>query len=298
MEKAPAPPETRRVRTADGRWLVFDRYGDPGGRPLLYCHGWPGSRREAVLAAPAAARLGACLVAVDRPGMGGSTFQRRRRFADWPRDAARVMDALGHRRFGVIGVSGGGPYALATAALLPGRVRAVAVACGMGPADDPRALAAMLWTGRALIAAQRAAPGAARTLFRAIRAWGGGLGDDLIHLLEPSMPPADRRVWADRELLRTLAAAVREAFRQGPRGELWDGALYTLPWGLPLGRIRAPVRLLHGERDTVVPIALGEIVARRVPGARLARYADEGHWSLAIRHAEEVVAAASGRPAE
>jgi pimeloyl-ACP methyl ester carboxylesterase len=105
----------RTLRLGDGRRLGYAERGDPGGRPLLYFHGWPGARVEARLADEPAKAAGVRLVALDRPGMGFSDFQRGRTFVDWSADVVEVADALQLDRFAVLGISGGGPYAAACA---------------------------------------------------------------------------------------------------------------------------------------------------------------------------------------
>jgi pimeloyl-ACP methyl ester carboxylesterase len=108
-------------------------YGDPNGTPMLGFHGTPGSRFMLRLADGAAAELGIRLIAPERPGFGLSTFQKGRSLAGWARDVEAFTRALGVERFAVAGVSGGGPYAAACAAMLPDRVTAVGLVSPIGP---------------------------------------------------------------------------------------------------------------------------------------------------------------------
>src|SRR6266536_1812907 len=116
----------RTSRPARSLSLAYTHYGDPNGQPVMYFHGWPGSRLEAELVSGEARTAGALVIAVDRPGMGGSDFQRGRRLLDWADDVVALADALQLERFAVLGVSGGGPYALACAHAIPQRVSAAA----------------------------------------------------------------------------------------------------------------------------------------------------------------------------
>ena len=125
-----------RIRLADGRRLGYAEYGDPEGKPLFYCHGFPASRLEAALLDPSARKAGVRVVAADRPGCGLSDFQPDRRIGDWPGDVVELAGALGIDRFAVVGVSGGGPYALACARKIPQRLTAAAVVCGLGPVGE------------------------------------------------------------------------------------------------------------------------------------------------------------------
>ncbi|WP_455385831.1 alpha/beta fold hydrolase, partial [Acidihalobacter prosperus] len=123
------------LRLPDGRRLAYAEYGDPRGRPLIYNHGLLSSRFEAVFADGAARRLGLRLIAVDRPGCGGSDPLPGRRLLDWPGDVAALAAALRLPHFHVFGVSGGGPYALACASALAGRVTGLTLVCPLGPPD-------------------------------------------------------------------------------------------------------------------------------------------------------------------
>jgi pimeloyl-ACP methyl ester carboxylesterase len=108
----PAPPlvkddTDRTIRLRDGRQLGYAEWGDFGGAPVLFFHGWPGSRIEGRLGDEAARVTGVRLVAIDRPGMGLSVFQPRRTLVDWPADVVELASALGLDRFAVLGISGG-----------------------------------------------------------------------------------------------------------------------------------------------------------------------------------------------
>ena len=119
----------------NGRRVAFTIYGDPSLRiPVIYHHGFPGSRREAQLCARSASALGVSVIAIDRPGLGGSDYAEGRTLLDWPPLLEGVADYLGLKSFHVIGVSGGAPYALAAAHTLSHRVLATAIVSGMAEA--------------------------------------------------------------------------------------------------------------------------------------------------------------------
>ena len=132
---APGPRTERDVAAPDGRTLRVAEYGDADGFPILFSHGTPGSRLDRH--PDPSTYEGYRLVSYDRPGYGGSTARPDRDVAAVADDVAAIADALGIERFGVFGVSGGGPHALALGALLGDRVERVAVRCGPAPMDDP-----------------------------------------------------------------------------------------------------------------------------------------------------------------
>lgn len=123
----------------DGRKLAYSEYGDSHGKPVIYFHGFPGSRVEGLLMDAVAKRLGLRIVAPDRPGFGRSDFQAGRRLSGWQKDVASLADALSFERFSVLGISGGGPYVLACAEQLAERIDKASIVCGLGPAKQHEA---------------------------------------------------------------------------------------------------------------------------------------------------------------
>lgn len=115
----------------DGRRLCYAEYGVSNGTRVMYFHGSPACRLEPLLIGEEAlCRAGLCVVAPDRPGLGGSDFKPGRGFSDWPQDVACLADHLGWKRFSVLGNSGGAPYAAVCAAKIPERVDHVVIVSG------------------------------------------------------------------------------------------------------------------------------------------------------------------------
>jgi pimeloyl-ACP methyl ester carboxylesterase len=138
-----ALPAVKRVGLPDGRRLAYRQYGPPAGAPVLYLPGTPSCTTEwRMWPHGIADDLDLRVIAVDRPGLGGSDPQRHRRITDWPADVEALADALGLSRFAILGYSGGVPYALACAEALPERVtKAALVGCvGPGESEWPRRL--------------------------------------------------------------------------------------------------------------------------------------------------------------
>src|SRR5262245_5567274 len=143
MPCAPTVPPPRHegvVRVGQRRQLGYAEFGDPSGRLVLWHHGTPGARRQVPLTARRAAeRLGLRIVCVERPGVGDSTNHRYQHIREWADDAAAVADHFGHDQFAVVGLSGGGPYALACAHELPERVSIVGLLGSVCPIVGPNA---------------------------------------------------------------------------------------------------------------------------------------------------------------
>jgi pimeloyl-ACP methyl ester carboxylesterase len=282
----------RTLTLKDGRRLGYAEAGDPQGRPVIYCHGFPASRLEAALVDRAALRLGARIVVPDRPGYGLSDYQPGRRMVDWPGDVEQLADALGFGRFAVLAVSGGGPYGLALCHAAPGRVAAASVVAGLGPVYDPEAVRPMRGPARFGFASARKAYWLTRLVYGAL------LGPFLrarpelaLALLTIAMPESDRATLSQPDTRAVLCAAIREGLRPGVGGALLDFKLYTRDWGFEAAAIRMPVDFWHGEADGTVPLLHSQMLAALLPQARLIQRPGEGHFSLPIQHTDEILEA-------
>src|SRR3954464_12552820 len=105
---------TDKLILASGASVTLSEYGDPAGKPVFFCHGWPSSRTMAELAHDAATELGARIISPDRPGIRDSQFQPDRRLSDWPPFLNEIADRLAIDRFRILAISGGAPYAYAS----------------------------------------------------------------------------------------------------------------------------------------------------------------------------------------
>jgi pimeloyl-ACP methyl ester carboxylesterase len=257
----------RDVRLDDGRTLRAYDSGPVAGEAfaLLWHHGSPqtGALLEPLLSAAAARSIR--LLSYARPSYGGSSHRPGRDVASAAGDAARVADAFGVERFAVMGASGGGPHALACAALLPERVTGVVCLGGVAPLTDEFAWFDGMVAPGGLRAAQ--AGRAARARYAAESAF------------DPeSFTPAD---WAALEgAWASLGADAGRADADGPDGLIDDDVAFVSPWGFELSRIAAPVLLAHGGQDRVIPPSHAEWLLRRCPRSELWLRPGDGHISI------------------
>lgn len=289
-------PDVRRTElvTPDGRRLVVHVAGPDDAPPLLYHHGTPGVGLPAATWLAAAVERGLRWVGMSRPGYGGSDRLAGRDVAAAAADAAVVLDALGADGAYVAGWSGGGPHALATAALLPARTRAVAVVAGVGPwdAEDLDPTAGM---GLANVEEFAAAAEGERVLRPHLdeqrRDLLAASEAELVAALSTLLPEADVRTlrgpagpW--------LASTFHAALADGVDGWLDDDLAFVRPWGFdPASLVDVPVALWQGEEDLMVPAEHASWLADKIPHADLHLLARHGHVSLAVERAGEVVEA-------
>jgi pimeloyl-ACP methyl ester carboxylesterase len=280
----------RTVDGPDGRKLVVREGGAPGGVPVLFLHGSPGSSLQYAPHQVDAETKGIRLLSYNRPGYGGSSRDPGRKVADCAADVAAVCDALELDRVCVWGISGGGPHALATAALLPDRVAAVAALAPVAPyeADGLDFFEGMgeqniqefgaIFEGEERHRERLERDGAevlAATPEGLLEAWKTLLG------------PADVAVTNGR-LARYLLDTVRDAIEQSLDGWLDDDVAFATPWGFELNSIRIPVLHWQGEQDKFVPFGHGVWLAEHIPGVDSRLSPDDGHLTLVERRVPEV----------
>jgi pimeloyl-ACP methyl ester carboxylesterase len=269
------------VPAPDGRTLRVHELGE--GFPVVYHHGTPGTG----MLFERWQTEGVRLIGYDRAGAGGSARNRGRRVADVAADIRAIADALDLDRFATWGISGGGPHALATAALLPERVVAVAALAAVAPADA-EGLDFLAGQGEANLVEWQAARGgetALRPLLEqdlAALAAGGAAG--FAEAMASLVTAPDRAALEEGvgEFLHASLAAT------GVDGWLDDDLAFLEPWGFDLASIRAPTLLVQGEQDLMVPPAHGRWLARRLPAAETRLEAAEGHLSLMLDTVQEV----------
>ena len=274
------------LRLADGRQLGYVEYDQADGRPVFYFHGFPGSRLEARLLHDSAEKAGIRIIAPDRPGCGLSTYQPRRTLLDWPADVAALADSLKITTFSVVGISGGGPYALACAAKLPGRLASVILISSLGPLDKPGAAQGMGFLDAAFLSLADRLPWLARGMLSLVSRI------DLEWMLKQTLADLcqrDQAALADLQVWQVLLDETREAFRQGAGGIVQDAAIYKRSWGFRLGEITLPVMLWQGEADHEVPHAMGRALALALPRCEAHFIPEEGHISLAYYHIDEIL---------
>jgi pimeloyl-ACP methyl ester carboxylesterase len=276
--------ERRLVEATDGRTLEVQIAGPEQGTVLLFHHGTPGAGVPSADMVAAVTERNLRYVSASRPGYAASTPRPGRSVADVADDAVAVLDHLGANRCYTMGWSGGGPHAMACAALLPDRVIAAATIGSVAPYGLP-GLDFLAGMGRENIeefgAALAGSPELTRALESQLPEFSRVTGDQIADALGDLLPPVDRAALTG-DLADALAADTRHSLEQGIAGWHDDDLAFTRPWGFELPSIGVPLSIWQGGQDRMVPFAHGAWLAQQVPGVRAHLLPEHGHLSLAV----------------
>lgn len=283
--------EAQIFRRENGATVAFCEYGDPNGAPIFFCHGWPSSRTMAELTDDAARQLGLRIISPDRPGIRDSNFHPERTLMDWPPLLRELAAHLQIDRFKVLAISGGAPYAYAAAWMLPDQVEAIAVVSGAPPIAELQDGSGLFTLYNRLLALRGSRPRLLRALFHIARPIASIRPPLRIRpLLLKVLQPCDANVLRDSKSFEACFESARQAWRSSAAGVMADAEIYAEPWGFPLEEVRVPVRLWHGTNDRTFSIRLAEEIAQRLPNCELHLVENAGHYSLPIRHTQEILA--------
>jgi len=280
------------IELEDGAVVAFEEYGDANGVPVMFCHGWPSSRTMAQLTDEPARELGIRIISADRPGISASSLQPDRKLTDWPRLVDRITDYLGIHDFRMLAISGGAPYAYATATAMPQRVRAIAIVGGAPPLAEISDSNGLLPLYRWMLALYRTQPRLLRRLFylaRPVLSLRPPLRFRPVLLKMLLMRPCDAESLRDAAAFEAIFESQRRAWRASAEGVVADAQIYAQPWGFAIEDVRVPVRLWHGKEDRAFSVHLAEELANRLPNCHARFVDDAGHYSLPIRHMRDIL---------
>jgi pimeloyl-ACP methyl ester carboxylesterase len=289
----------------DGRTLAYARYGaklDSSSQnvPMFYFNGTPGCHLEANLLDQPACRLGISIISTDRPGFGTSSWQDNRTLLDWPHDIIQLADHLQISQFGIIGLSGGGPYALACLHALP-NVRLIGVTLVSALYPPSIGTADMMWQTLMLLSLATWSTWLLEKVFdfmlgSTIR---NSSPEKLVETVEKQaaaqpLPEADKAVMKemlkDETLSKAYLGSMKEALRVSSKGAAWEFWLFASEWGFKLQELDGSrLTIWHGGQDINVPVSMPDRASELIPGSDYTKLDDEAHVSLIVRHREEIL---------
>lgn len=276
-----APLREYALQLADGRQLGVAEFGQPDGWPVLWFHGTPGARKQVpFVAREYAMQHGLRVIGIERPGIGLSTPHLYANVAAWGTDMEELADRLALDHFGLIGLSGGGPYVLATAHHLPERVAAGAVFGGVAPTHGEVApeggLTNLAVPAERVLSFLHKPVGKGFSRFiKALHPFADPIFDALVkyvpgHETEMLGRPALRAMFID-----DLLTGSKESMQ----ATVHDIILFARPWGFSLNDIQVPIHFWQGTADPLVPLHHAQAMADAIPDAGLTVRPEEGHLS-------------------
>jgi pimeloyl-ACP methyl ester carboxylesterase len=278
----------RQIELPDGRRFAYRIFGDREGVPVLHLHGLNSSSKELLFADATLKSRGIFLIAVDRPGFGGSTFQKHRSLFDLVEDVMVLMHHLGIWRFGVQSVSAGTAYLLALLHRIPERIISASILSGTVPVDEV-GMDGMPKESRRLIELARKAPWLMYPLFwfsygRLVHK--EARSQQFLDAMVRTLGRPDKTLMQDKKARSIFLEIARDSYAQGSRANACDALLvFAKPWGFSLAEIDHPViRIVHGSEDLAIPIELMRKMHARLKGAKLQKVEGEGHLSLVYRY--------------
>lgn len=277
----------------DARVLSYQELGDPDGRPLVVLHGTPGSSRQLAGLAGAARDGGWRAIAPDRAGYGGSAPDRRRTIGSSARDVGALIDGLGLDGCSVVGISGGGPSALACGVLLGDRLQTVTTVGSVGPVvpRDPS-----LPADRLLLRFARQSELLAQAMFAPMLRMGRKNPERAVERFAAMAAAPDATLLRSDPIIReAFLDDLRNSSATSPRAAARDFWLFARAWDFDLGQMQIPVDVWHGTEDRNVPVAHGRVIAARCPTAEL--HIVEGGGHMLLNELDEILATLTSRQA-
>lgn len=267
----------RVFKLKDGRKLGYIEYGDLKGKPLFFFHGWPGSRFSGKETNEAAKKVGVRVISTDRPGIGLSSYKKDRKLLDWPDDVTELANHLKIKKFSLMGVSGGGPYVAACASKIPERIINAGIVVGLAPITKKN-LEGMATQGKLGWANYHKFP-----ILRTLATLGAAIEFRYFPFLGSLIAfPTKQDRLAFNEAVKNNAgkgSGVKEAFRQGIKGECEELRVYTDDWGFKVKNIKAKVYLWYGAKDKCVTLNMARYYKSQIPGSKLFIDPDGGHFA-------------------
>lgn len=262
---------------------------------MLAFHGAPACRLLFSPADVAAARFGLRVIAPDRPGYGLSDPLPGRTLDDWVDDTTQLMDRLSIARAPIIAVSGGGPYAVASAARLGPRITGLALVSPLGEVSSKPARRRMTRLQRAFFRRLSRHPLLLRQTTAAARSTFLAAPDASYATVKAMLSDVDRHTLSNPLVRTVILDVTREALRPGIEGAVSDMQIYGRSWGVSFSSVRCPSVLWQGNADFIVPARLAFALGASLPGCSVRRLDGQGHFWV-LEHVQDVLEAVSAFP--
>ena len=275
--------------------VVSMQFGAPAANAsytVLYLHGFPGSALEAAMLHAAAAEARVRVISVDRPGFGksGGSNLCQSSIAQTGALIAGVMRDLQVTEYTIVAISGGAPYALATALAAPESVKKLVIVSGLGDLTRAGATDGMIAQNKLILKIAKLAPFICLPALRMIAEGWAQKPHSMICMMAKMLPGEDRHILLDPVFAAPFAASMQRGVLQGHSGGYAELRRLVRPWNLDLPALRCRIEIFHGDADGYVPLSHAQWLKEKVPHAKLTVFKDRGHF-MAARMENEILAA-------
>ncbi len=270
------------------RKVGISEYGAGEGKPVLYFHGFPGSRLEAENFDARAQDVACRLIGIDRPGMGLSEFNKEGSLLSWASDVDEITDKLGISSFSIIAHSGGVPFAAACASQLKSKVSSAAFVSGMAPCDHGNFKKGMPFPQKLVSFLLSNIPALTGPMMKATHKLLLN-PKEMQKQLKKQLPDEDYALFENEAIKKQIVKATLEAFNQGINGPAYEMKLLFKPWGFKLSDIQCPVSIWYGESDKQAPISHAHVYSTSIKNSKLNVIKGQGHHSLIRNYFAEII---------
>ena len=280
------PEKKSLIKLRNGNNIGYAIYGNKKNFPIFYFHGWPGSRFE--LKNIPLKKKKCFIIALERPGYGISDPISKFKILDWPKIVLEVANKLKIKKFSIIGVSGGAPFALACANTIKNkRLKSIAIVCALAPNKakgmDKGRVGMLLNLGRK--------PFISWLIFNFLRMrlLNGNLEKSFNKWKNKiSLPEIDLKLFTiDRG--KRLMENFKEAVKHGTKGVHRDANLYSNYWGFKLKNIKKKIFVWHGDKDLTVPIITNKYYKKKLKNKEIFIKPNEGHFSICYNFMNDII---------
>ncbi|MBH71390.1 MAG: hypothetical protein CMI97_02775 [Pelagibacteraceae bacterium] len=280
------PKKNPLIKLRSGKSIGYKIYGNKSNFPIFYFHGWPGSRFE--LENIPLNKKNCFLIALERPGYGISDPISKFEILDWPKIVLEVANKLKIKKFSIIGVSGGAPFALSCAYLInDDKLKSVAIICGLGPHNvngmSKGRVGLLLYYGKKPILSW--------FLLNFIRArlLKNNLENNFLRWKKKiPLPKSDLKLFTINRGIK-LIKNFKEALRYSTTGVHRDAQLYAKDWGFNIKNIKKKIFIWHGASDLTVPISIANHYKAKLKNKKIYIKSNEGHFSICYNFMNKII---------
>jgi pimeloyl-ACP methyl ester carboxylesterase len=281
--------QSHAISLSDGRTSGYLELGDPHGQPLMIMHGLPGSRFDGLYVKESEFfKQNIRAILPDRPGIGLSDYQPGRKITDWPTDIIALADALAIDRFSMLGISVGGPFALACALKIPERLNSIGIVSSIAPLDIPGITAAM-GPGKYFFLNAVRMPWVVHLQFKILKYGLRKKPAQIFRQVKATFPPPDQTAFDLEHVKQAFLQSMQEMMRRGTRGMVYEAGLLARPWGFSPADIDEPIQYWYGGQDTNAPPHMGKYLSETIPNVHIHYEHEEGHFSILINQFDKIL---------